>query len=368
MKAKYLFLALLLLPIAFSSTEVSVSSLSVSRQSISSGESGAISFIITNTGDKSLSEVEVSLSSSLTLGRTLFTFNDLDVGESRTITTSYSAPSDMKSGSYPINIDIKYDVSDEEYHNQASVVVNVAGSKYLVVSNYTTQLLIDGTTRFVINLKNEGDDDLNDLLISLSLPDGFIPLNGSQFYIDSLDVGESVSFSTDIFVDKSIEPNPYQIVVSKVADGYSDSNTLNIYAYGIPELSISGINLDPKVPIQGEMESISVQIENVGSGDAYNVVAQLYVDGGSKGRKVEYLGSLERDDLTSAIFDITVPKTDFLNGTIVITYTDNNGQLHQERQDISFDVVGVGSSNTLAYIVAGVVVVILIYYITKKRK
>ncbi len=368
MKTKYLFLVLLILPIAFSSAEVSVSSLSVSRQSISSGESGAISFVITNTGDKSLSEVEVTLSSSLTLGTTVFTFNDLDIGESRAITTSYSAPSDMKSGSYPINIDIRYDVSDEEFHNQASVVVNVAGSKYLVVSNYTTQLLVDGTTRFVINLKNEGDDDLNDLLITLSLPDGFIPINGSQFYIDSLNVGESVSFSTDVFVDKSIDPNPYQIVVSKVADGYSGSDVLNVYAYGIPELSISGINLDPKVPIQEEMESISVQIENVGSGDAYNVVAQLYIDGGSKGRKLEYLGSLERDDLTSAIFDITVPKTETLNGTIVISYTDNNGRVYQERQDISFDVVGSNSTNPFMYVVGGIVVVALIYYFAKRRK
>lgn len=348
------------------SVQVTPSTITLSESSINPGESGRLSFTLTNTGDVEIDNLVVSLSSDLTLFTQSFNFKDVGVGEAKYVTTTYSALNSFLPGDYEIRVEVTASTGDSSYKTQSGEVVEVQGSNYLIVSAYTSSLVIDNTASFVVNLTNQGDEVLNDILIDLKLPDGFIPTTAFQFYINNLSIGASESILSNVFVEKGIEPDSYQFTLTKTADGYNDTDTLNVVANGVPSLSFSGLNLDPEIPTQGLSQTISVQVENIGSGKAYNVIAKLLLDEEVTGVTTEYLGTLERDDLTSAIFDITTPMVNNLTGSVRITYEDGDGNDYVEVQDLSFDVIQLESNNFMNYLIWIVIISVVAYFAYKK--
>jgi len=318
---KLLFLPIILLSfgLVFSAgASINIGAISVSDSSIYPGGSGSISFTVTNDGGYVLSSVVVALSSQLTLGNAQFIFTNLGVGESRFVSTSYSASNAMLSGTYSIQASVLYSSGGTSYNNQAGTIIKVAQNNKLIVSDYTTNLVIDNTTSFKINLTNQGNNNLENVFVELILPDGFIPSTGSQFFIPELKIGESKLLSSNIFIEKSIEPDSYQFTLNKSANNYNNLDTLNVAVTGVPKLAFSGMNFDPEIPSSGELETISIQFENIGSGTAYNITAELIVGTEVTGVTLEHLGTLERDDLTSAIFDFYLPAADSLGGIVKI--------------------------------------------------
>lgn len=367
-KLTLLLLFLLSFSMVFATPEVTISSVSATDTTLNQGDSAGLSFIITNTGDRDLDSVKILLTSSLTLSRNTLIFSDFEVGESRVVTATYSVASNLPSGDYAISISADYNIGDSSYSNQEGVIIKVLESNYLMVSSYTTNLVVDETTKFSINVTNHGDSELNDLMLDLILPDGFIPTTGSQFFLDTLTVGESKIFTTNVFVERSIEPDSFQFSLIKTADGYNDSDNLNVVVTGVPEIMFSGINLDPEIPVSGQEQTISVQFENIGSGKAYSVVASIITEEEVTGITTEYLGSLDRDDLTSAIFDVINPVNDDLDGVIQITYTDSEGVNQVVIQSFDFEMVQPTQDNTITYYLIGGAVLVVGYLIYKRFK
>ncbi|MBN1923289.1 MAG: hypothetical protein JW791_00840 [Nanoarchaeota archaeon] len=365
-KALFYLLIFACFSIVFAAPEVTISSITLSDSTINTGESAGITFTVTNTGDRDLTSIGIVLNSDLNLARTTFSFDDIEIGESRQISTSFSAPVGLSSGTYSISISVSFNIGDQKYSNQAGALVNVLSTNYLVVSSYTSNLVIDDYTSFNLNVTNQGNTDLNNLLVDLILPDGFVPTPGSQFYINSLSVGESKLLTTNVFIERGIEPDSYQFTISKSAEGYIDSDTLNVIVTGTPVLSFSGVNLDPEIPVSGTAQTISVQFENIGSGKAYNVVAKLLLEQDVVGVTTEYLGTLDRDDLTSAIFDIQTPLTKSLKGAVTITYNDASGVSNSITQDLNFDVVQAESISVTTLLIVGAVIAVIAYLAYKR--
>lgn len=372
MKKGLLFLLLIVsFGIVFAVPELTISAVSVSDTSVYAGDSGNIGFTITNTGDRDITNTDVVLASSLSVGDSTFSFSTINVGESRYITTSFSVPSGISSGSYSISISVDYSYSSFEYTDQAGATITVLPTNYLVINEYTPSLVVDELSPFVLNLSNQGTDKLENILIDLVLPDGFISTTGSQFYIDSLDVGETLLWTSNIYIEKSIEPDSFQFSLIKTASGYSDTDTLNVFVVGEPNIAFSGVNLDPDIPVSNSLQTISVQFENIGSGDAYAVVAELILDQEVTGITTEYLGTLERGDLTSAIFDIYMPTTNNFVGSVLVTYNDAHGVEHNVSQAIDVDVLTVESTSIVTYFIWLVIIVVVGYFVYnhyKKKK
>ncbi|VVB75168.1 Uncharacterised protein [Candidatus Tiddalikarchaeum anstoanum] len=370
---KRVFLPILLilsLSVVFAAPKIIISNVAVSDSSIHAGDSGSVSFIIQNTGDLSFNSIGVTLTSQLVLADTHFSFDDFNVGDTRFITTTYKALNNTPSGSYSISLTVNYDSGDTHYGNSAGAIVTVIPVNYLVVDGFTSSLVIDDITKFYINVTNQGSDTLDNVLLNLVLPDGFIPTTGSQFYFNEIRVGETVTVSTDIYIEKNIKPDAFQFSLEKSAKDFSGTDMLNVVVRGVPELAFSGISLDPQIPLSGTAQTISVQVENVGSGKAYNVVAQLFLNESAIGRKVEYLGSLDREDLSSAIFDLQLNSEASMSGNIIVSYIDDLGVTRQINQDINFDVLPAQGNNTILYVVIGGVLLIgyVIYRVIAKKK
>jgi uncharacterized repeat protein (TIGR01451 family) len=371
---QFLFLlsALFLLGSVFATPGITVSSVAVSDSVIHAGDSGSISFIVTNTGDRALTTITINLDSSLSVSPDSFFFQDFDIGESRYVSSVYRAASNTASGAYNIAINADFNVGGTEYVDSNGAVVTVMPVNYLVVDSYTSSISINDDNVFTISVTNEGSDNLENVFLNLVLPNGFIPISGSQFYYSLIRPGETINSSASIFVEKEIEPKAYQFSLVKTAKDYSSSDVLNVIVRGTPNLAFSGINLDPNIPVSGTEQTISVQIENIGSGKAYNVIAQLLLDSGTRGTKIEYLGSIDREDLTSAIFDLQLGVFSSINGEVVVTYNDESGVGHEIRQGLEYEVLAAPVDNTSLLLILAVLGVAgyfgYKYYVKNKKK
>jgi len=335
-----LIILMLAVNLAFSATvKLSITNIELSSQELYPGASGTINFNIQNLETTDLTNVRVTASSQLSVDQPLIYIGTMKPGESKFLIFTYSAPLTLSSGSYSISLQAAYDSGGQQLTSQGGSTLNVLSSNELIINNYTTSLMIDDYTNFSITVSNHGNDIFNNIFISLVMPDGFIPESGSEFYLSSLNPGESETLYSNIFVQKEIEPKSQQFQIIAKSSSYSLDSTLNLMTIGEPEISINSINLDPKLIYAGTEQTISCQIENLGSSKAYAIKAELIIDDAFKGIKSENLGTLDREDITSAIFEILIPAAQSeITGQIKITYYDEKGKESSVTQAITYDI------------------------------
>jgi len=367
MKKTILLLILLLaFSRAYSAVKLSITNVALSDSQIYPGESGTISFEIKNLDSSDLTNLRIVSSSLLTMTPSTIYIGMIKSGESKFIVLTYSCPLNLQSGSYSVSVEARYDDGGEQLTSQSGSTVKVMQSNNLIVENYTTSLLIDSTTNFSLTVSNEGNDVFKNIFISLILPNGFIPETGSEFYISSLSPGESKTFYSNIFVEKDIEPQSYQFSLEVQSNSYSISSTLNLLTVGEPKISINSINLDPKLIMKGATQTISCQIENLGSSKAYGIRAELLVNDEFQGIKSENLGTLDREDITSAIFEIIIPQSqNNIEGEIKITYYDAKGKESSVTESISYQILSADGS--ALYITIGLIITAVVAYVVYKN-
>lgn len=359
---------LLALSISFSATttKLAITNVALSDSMIYPGESGTISFTVTNLETTDLTNLRIIPSSQLALDKSLINIGTVKPGDSKFIIFTYTAPLTLQSGSYSISIEAKYDNGGQQLTSQAGDTVKILSSNNLIINNYTTSLLIDSSTNFSITISNQGNDVFKNVFLNVLMPKGFISETGSDFYISSLNPGESKTFSSMIFVQKDIEPEAFQFLLKAKSNTYTLNSTINLLTVGEPNIAINSINVDPKIIFKGAQETISCQIENLGSAKAYGIKAELLINDEFKGIKSENLGTLDREDITSAIFEIIIPETQSkIAGDIKITYYDDKGKESTIIQSIEYDILSVDGSST--YLIIGVVIVAVVAFFVYKR-
>ncbi|MFA5303971.1 MAG: hypothetical protein WC393_05575 [Candidatus Nanoarchaeia archaeon] len=359
---------LLILNISFSvsATKLSITNIALSDSELYPGQSGTISFNIQNLESTDLTNLRIIPSSQLILNTPLINIGTIKPSESKFIILTYSVPMALASGSYSISIEAKYDNGGQQLTSQSGDTVTVLSSNNLIIDNYTTSLLIDSSTNFSLTVSNQGNDIFKNVFLNILMPNGFIPESGSEFYISSLSPGESKTFYSMIFVQKEIEPEAYQLLLRAKSNDYTLNSTLNLLTVGEPKIAINSINLDPKLIIKGAQETISCQIENLGSSKAYGVKAELLVNDEFKGITSENLGTLDREDITSAIFEIIIPESqNKITGEIKITYYDDKGTESTITQSINYDILSVDGSTT--YLLIGIALAAVIAFFVYKR-
>jgi uncharacterized membrane protein len=372
MKKIILLLTLLIaLSISFgATTKLSITNIALSDFEIYPGESGTISFNIQNLETTDLANLKIIPSSQLIMDQSIINIGTIKPGDSKFIIFTYSAPLTLPSGSYSISIEANYNSGGQQLTSQSGDTVAVLSSNNLVIDNYTTSLLIDASTNFSLSVSNQGNDVFRNLFISLIMPNGFIPETGSEFFISSLSPGESKSFSSRIFVQKEITPESYQFVLNAKSNDYTLNSTLNLLTIGEPKISINSINLDPKLIYANAQQTISCQIENLGSAKAYGIKAELLIGDEFQGIKSENLGTLDREDITSAIFEIIIPQSQSsMEGEIKITYYNDKGKESSITQAINYNILSAdGSSIYIIIVVSAAAIIAYIAYKNLKKK
>ncbi|MGZ3882572.1 MAG: COG1361 S-layer family protein, partial [Flavisolibacter sp.] len=146
--------------------------------------------------------------------------------------------------------------------------------------------------------------------------------------IKRLNPGESVQMSYAIQVKDKTEISSYS---SPIKMDYKDENGENISSesfagirvLGKAELAISDIKIEPQNPVEGDLVTVNMRIENSGTGEAKS--AKVSLDAPFKGTRTAFLGKIKPDDDAPGVFTFYAEKGGDIPYSANIEFEDDLG-------------------------------------------
>ncbi len=352
-----------------------------SPELLTSGGSGDLKIKIINFGDNYAHDLRASIDPTDTspldpIGRTtlLFEGKKIQSGEELELQFPVNIKHNSPEGVYNIPLNLEWEDNTAIDKNQTiniGLFVKRPHSSIEVTHQVPASIKPGEGFDLGLTVKNTGDP--------LYHMDAFIEIEGESlmskgpdnFHIDELSVGESKSFELNFISDKGLTTGLYSIPITlkyEGVDGNPREQTENVpvEVKGLAKLSIASLKIDPQNPRKGDEVTIELRIENVGDDDSENT--KLVLDSDLEGFKTAYLGELERDDDTPAIFTLRADSPGELINTLTLTYEDDFGE-HTISEEIRFTVYDSQTKNIrrIFPFVFGVIASVGIYKL-KKRK
>ena len=184
---------------------------------------------------------------------------------------------------------------------------------------------------FTLSLKltNRGETAAHDIFVEIGEVQSIYSNDPSNYYIERLDSGNSREIQLSFKSSKDTPTGTIVIPIDITYEGLGSeekkqSEIAGIEVIGIAELSISNIKTDPLNVKQGEDFTLFVRIENAGDGDAKSVKATI-TDLPFLGVKEAFLGKIELDDDSPAVFTLIPDKSGSFDYNLQISYKDDSG-------------------------------------------
>ena len=189
---------------------------------------------------------------------------------------------------------------------------------------------------------------VKDLKVTISQASGvFNPKSGANtFFIERLEPGESTEVSIELLVKADTVPDSYALTIDfsyKSESGESVaapvSEKINIPVQ--QEMRFSMGDLAPIDMIEmGDDAYVSVQFGNLGRSLIYNVIVRVQGDGFTNMTGTHYAGNINAGDFKKTEFNLTPYMAGFLSGMFIFSYEDAEGNVFEEYQQFSFNVIG----------------------------
>lgn len=268
-------------------------------------------------------------------------------------------------------------------------------------SSYGNEAVVAGTP-FTLTLTlyaTGGQENLNDVVISLTLPDGITMTSGSlSNYLGTMAPKSTRDVSFSLTPSAGFTGGVANITVNSVGTG-ADTNkavtgmstTISVPVSQPDRFELGQLELSDSITL-GDSASVTLNFVNKGRNALSNLEATLSGDNLGADTTVQYIGNLNAGSSNSVDFDMTPTQEGTCNGTITLTYEDANGTLKTVSKDFSFSVqpaMDYGNSGDMdsnmddmqpqqtglplwAYLAIGaaviVVVVVIIVVVRKKKK
>jgi uncharacterized membrane protein len=351
---------LLLLLLGGVNAALSVSS-TISPTSIYPNYEGIITVTVTSTTLQNDVRINVQ-SSELTLDRSTSDLGQIQENGQRSGTFKFTAPA--TAGFYIVNFEVAYG-TQRTYHTAA---VNVIGEPEFSITGKDPQTIYSGQENsFNITVENTGYKDVTNPIFELVVPNYFSVLGTNRKTFDELSVGEDEVLDFNVFIDRDAVPGTYEFTFNTLYPGGTDTQTFHIPVIGVPNLEIAGVTFDPENVQPSKASTIAVRFENTGTAEAKSVKAALS-SSAITGQKEDYLGSMDIDDTSSAVFDIVSP---ILAGefslNLDVTFMDEYGNSYSEQFVVAMPVVaGEMDITNFLYLIIAVLVIFILF--TRRRK
>ena len=268
-------------------------------------------------------------------------------------------------------------------------------------SGYGSQAIVAGTP-FDLSLTvyaTAGEESLNDVVVSLALPDGITMTSGSlSSYLGTMAPKSTRDVSFSLTPSAGFTGGVANITVNSVGTG-ADTNkavtgmstTISVPVSQPDRFELGQLELSDSITL-GDSASVTLNFVNKGRDALSNLEATLSGDNLGADTTVQYIGNLNAGSSNSVDFDMTPTQEGTCNGTITLTYEDANGTLKTVSKDFSFSVqpaMDYGDSGDMdynmddmqpqqtglplwAYLAIGaaviVVVVVIVVLVRKKKK
>lgn len=132
------------------------------------------------------------------------------------------------------------------------------------------------------------------------------------------------------------------------------------------ELNIASIQTSPTIPEEDEEIDLTIRIENFGEGNAHSV--KVVFNHPFEGNKEAFIGTLDSDEESPAIFSFIPNKGGEFNVPLEIIYEDDFGK-HTISEKINITIMEKGLPWKLIFLGIGVFfLIIFLYFYNKKHK
>jgi hypothetical protein len=222
-----------------------------------------------------------------------------------------------------------------------------------------------------LTIKNNGDTVYHIDTIVAGEDGSLLSKTPDNIHIEELATGESKLIQMNFVSNRDLPTGLYSIPITLKYEGLDGQpkeqiENVPVEVKGLAKLNIASLKIEPQNPIKGDEVTIELRVENVGEDDADNT--KLILDSDLEGFKTAYLGELEKDDDTPAIFSLkSLEEGDFVN-KLVLTYEDDFGE-HQISEEFNLSVSNNQRQSYSGLLFAGLIAVALIMYqISRKRK
>ncbi|HEY9204702.1 MAG TPA: COG1361 S-layer family protein [Candidatus Methanoperedens sp.] len=236
------------------------------------------------------------------------------------------------SGSYDIEFSAQLFSNDMMRETNKTFSVMVRGAPKLVISNITIDPeRISPKDKFGItfSVSNDGTGIAREVQVIADtggLP--FVSADADTKIIKRLAPGESAQLGYAVQVKDKTEISSYSIPIKM---DYKDENGRNISSksfagirvLGKAELAISDIKIEPQNPVEGDLVTVNMRIENSGTGEAKS--AKVNLDAPFKGTRTAFLGKIKPDDDAPGVFTFYAEKGGDIPYSANIEFEDDLG-------------------------------------------
>ena len=275
---------------------------------------------------------------------------------------------EIEAGTYIFPVIISYNDSQGGYAQYVKhITIQVSSTPSLEISkiNYLVNPVIGNHTQIAFTIKNTEYTPASNINAKINIAGSEISWVPNQKIISQIPAkGEAKVFFTGT-ISKNAAPGSYKGNITLTYNGKTLTNPFIIDLIGEPDLKIAGVSTSNDVYVK-EKTSLSVQIENVGEGDAESVKVML-LDADAKGIKTSYIGKIEYDDTGTAIFDLSFNSPGEKTITAKIEYTDSEKKEHELVEKFELYVNKKSQSNT-TYIMLIIAIAIAAYYFNFRKK
>ena len=279
------------------------------------------------------------------------------------------------SGEYDIDLRARWSGNDQMQETNKTIKVTVRGNPQLAISDISISpglISPQDTFELAFTISNQGTGVARDILISAAtgtLP--FVTAGADTKVMKTINPGETDRLSFSIMVKDNADISSYSIPLrmeykDENGKNISTQNLVGVKVLGRANLSIANIKTEPQNPVKDDVVTMTMRIENSGTGDAKS--AKMVISVPHEGNKTVFLGKIKPDDDTPALFTFKASESGNIPFSATVEFEDDLG-IHSKTWELNQYVYG-GSGNSLAApagllaITAGVAT----YYLNRRKK
>ena len=331
-------------------------------EKLPAGRSTMINLQMKNDGDLVVQNIELRLSGFSADGISLDKWPDtyyigkMQAGEIKTGTFKILVDREVKTGTYTLDLNIKYkDEYNQEYTRDSKVYLPVAGkdsqdefTPRIILESYDcgAGTVIPGTVfPLTLTLANTSETTaVHNIKISLN-SDGqvFSPVgNSNSFYVARLDAQGKIQKTLMFKPKANAESQPYNINADidyqdSKGNKLTEKEVISVPVNQEAKFVLTAVEVPPTLGLDNP-QSISVNYHNGGKAIIRNL--SLRVEGDFEIKDGEqYLGNLEAGKNDYCDVTVIPHKTGKLNGKIIMDYDDDSGKHFQHSKDFQLQVV-----------------------------
>lgn len=330
------------------SNALSIANFDVTPQPVAAGSNVTLSFQLYNSYTAQLTNVNLALEGTYPLlnyspawTQLLTTVPTGMYGGTSLFTYNLHIPKNVKSGTYTLTLVATYQTtsSGTQVTSSASMPISfyIRGSPYLkVTANPSAGISPGSQSSVALSVLNVGTDNATNTSITLLNSNNFSIIGGSTFNFGTI-APQSTGTATAILLSNSTLPigSPVLPVQIRYNTPYGASKSyiemVPVSAsLGLPQIGVGIISANPQSLYAGSNQTLSLSLQNIGSGTAKNVtlsvISNKNITAGNSASRI-FVGTITAGSSATASLFITANKGDTkssYNLPILISYQNAN--------------------------------------------